>query len=392
MHKTTLPRTWQRLKAQQKRAKRRADALPARLRASGAADAVRSAKVAGLRYISDETTAGIRRVGKPNCFRYVNTSGRVIKDRAELGRIRSLAIPPAWTDVWICPHALGHLQATGRDARGRKQYRYHMQWRQVRDEVKYGRLIAFAQALPRIRQRTRADLNQRGLTRERVLAAVVQLLEKTLIRIGNEEYARENRSYGLTTMRNQHAKIAGAHVNFEFRGKSGIRHAIDLYDARLARIVKACRDLPGYELFQYVDEDGKRQTVDSADVNAYLRELSGTDFTAKDFRTWAGTVMAARALAGDAGFKSTSEAKRNIVRAVEQVAKRLGNTKAVCRRCYIHPAILDSYMDGVTLTTVARVTRAARIKAALRFRSGQALSTEEAAVVGLLERRLLKTA
>ena len=392
MHKTTLPRTWQRLKAQQKRAKRRADTLHGRLRASGAADAVRSAKVAGLRYISDETTPGIRRVGKLKRFRYVNTSGRVIKDHCELGRIRSLAIPPAWTDVWICPHALGHLQATGRDARGRKQYRYHVQWRQVRDEVKYGRLIAFAQALPRIRQRTRADLNQRGLTRERVLAAVVQLLEKTLIRIGNEEYARDNRSYGLTTMRNQHAKIAGAHVNFEFRGKSGIRHAIDLRDARLARIVKACRDLPGYELFQYVDEDGKRQTVDSADVNAYLRELSGTDFTAKDFRTWAGTVMAAQALAGDAGFKSVSEARRNIVRAVEQVARRLGNTKAVCRRCYIHPAILDSYMDGVTLATVARVTRAARMKAALRFRSGQALSTEEAAVVGLLERRLLKTA
>jgi DNA topoisomerase I len=392
MHKTTLPRTWQRLKAQQKRAKRRAAAPSARLRAGGAADAVQSAKVAGLRYISDDTTAGIRRVGKLNHFRYVNTSGRTIRDRAELQRIRSLAIPPAWTDVWICPHALGHLQATGRDARGRKQYRYHAQWRQVRDEVKYGRLIAFAEALPRIRQRTRADLNQRGLTRERVLAAVVQLLEKTLIRIGNEEYARDNRSYGLTTMRNQHAKIAGAHVNFEFRGKSGIRHAIDLYDARLARIVKACRDLPGYELFQYVDEDGKRQTVDSADVNAYLRELSGTDFTAKDFRTWAGTVLAAQALAGDAGFRSTTEAKRNIVRAVEQVAKRLGNTKAVCRRCYIHPAILDSYMDGVTLTTGARMTRAARSKAALRSRSGQALSAEEAAVVGLLERRLLKTA
>jgi DNA topoisomerase-1 len=387
MHKTTLPRTWQRLKAQQKRAKRRAAALPARLRASGAVDAVQSAKVAGLLYISDETTAGIRRFGKPSRFHYVNPRGRANRDRAELNRIRSLAIPPAWTDVWICPHARGHLQATGRDARRRKQYRYHQQWRQVRDDVKYGRLIAFAQALPRIRQRTRADLNTRGLTRERVLAAVVQLLEKTLIRIGNEEYARDNRSYGLTTMRNQHAKIAGAHVNFEFRGKSGIRHAVDLYDARLARIVKACRDLPGYELFQYVDEDGRRQTVGSADVNAYLRELSGTDFTAKDFRTWAGTVMAARALAGGAGFKSASEARRNIVKAVEQVAKRLGNTKAVCRRSYIHPAIIDSYMEGITLTPEIPGTRQA-----LRRRSGQALSAEEAAVVGLLERRLLKTA
>ena len=388
MHKTTLPRTWQRLKALQKRAKRRADALPGRLRASGAGDAVRSAKVAGLRYISDETTPGIRRAGKLNRFRYTDARGRPIRSRAELERIRALAIPPAWTDVWICPHPLGHLQATGRDARGRKQYRYHAQWRQVRDEEKYGRLIEFAQALPRIRRKTSADLNRRGLTRERVLAAVVQLLEKTLIRIGNEEYARDNRSYGLTTMREQHATIAGAHVNFEFRGKSGIRHAINLHDARLARIVKACRDLPGYELFQYVDEDGKRQTVDSADVNAYLRELSGTDFTAKDFRTWAGTVMAAKALAGAAGFKSVTEAKRNIVKAVEVVAKRLGNTKAVCRRCYIHPAIIDSYMEGVTLAT--GTTRGARITRSAGSKS--ALSAEEAGVIGLLERRLLKTA
>jgi DNA topoisomerase I len=388
VHKTTLPRTWQRLKALQKRAKRRADALPARLRASGAVDAVRSAKVAGLRYISDETTPGIRRAGKPNRFRYMDARGRPIRSRAELDRIRALAIPPAWTEVWICPHPLGHLQATGRDARGRKQYRYHSQWRQVRDEEKYGRLIEFAQALPRIRRKTSADLNRRGLTRERVLAAVVQLLEKTLIRIGNEEYARDNRSYGLTTMREQHATIAGAHVNFEFRGKSGIRHAINLHDARLARIVKACRDLPGYELFQYVDGDGKRQTVDSADVNAYLRELSGTDFTAKDFRTWAGTVMAAKALADAAGFKSVTEAKRNIVKAVEAVAKRLGNTKAVCRRCYIHPAIIDSYMEGVTLATAT--TRGARITRSAGSKS--ALSAEEAAVIGLLERRLLKTA
>ena len=396
MHKTTLPRAWQRLKAEQKRAKRRAAELPARVRASGTGDPVRSAKVAGLRYISDESTPGIRRIGKPNRFHYVNSRGQRLRSPAELARIRSLAIPPAWTDVWICPHPLGHLQATGRDARGRKQYRYHAQWRQVRDEEKYGRLVEFAQALPRIRRRTSADLNRRGLTRERVLAAVVQLLEKTLIRIGNEEYARENRSYGLTTMREQHAKIAGARVNFEFRGKSGIRHAVGLYDARLARIIKACRDLPGYELFQYVDEDGKRQTVDSADVNAYLRELSGTDFTAKDFRTWAGTVMAAQALAGVARFKSTTEAKRNIVKAVEQVAKRLGNTKAVCRRCYIHPAILDSYMDGVTLTTgtagTSRGPRPGGSKAAARRRSGPALSAEEAGVVGLLERRLLKTA
>ena len=364
---------------------------------------------ARLHFWSD-AKPGIRRERAGKNFRYRDRAGSVIRDAVTLARIRALAIPPAWTAVWICPDALGHLQATGRDARGRKQYRYHAQWRQVRDEMKYGRLIAFAQTLPRIRQRTCADLNTRGLTRERVLAALVQLLEKTLIRIGNEEYARDNRSYGLTTMRNQHAKIAGACVNFEFRGKSGIRHAVNLHDARLARIVKACRDLPGYELFQYLDDEGKRQTVDSADVNAYLRELSGTDFTAKDFRTWAGTVMAAKALAGSARFRSASEARRNIVRAVEEVAKRLGNTKAVCRRCYIHPAILNSYLEGVTLTTGttgttvvprrARARRAAGSQAALRRgsgpalrrRSGPALSAEEAAVVGLLERRLLKTA
>ena len=218
-----------------------------------------------------------------------------------------------------------------------------------------------------------------------MLAAVVQLLEKTLIRVGNEEYARDNRSYGLTTMRDQHATIAGAHLNFEFRGKSGIQHAVDLRDARLARIVKACRDLPGYELFQYVDEDGHRQVVDSADVNAYLREMTGEAFTAKDFRTWAGTVMAAKALAGVAGFASAAEAKRNILKAVEQVAKRLGNTKAVCRKCYIHPAVIDAYMDGVTLATPR--ARAARLAG-----SRPALSQEEAAVVGLIQRRFLKTA
>jgi len=388
MAMATLPKTWQRLKAEQQRTKRITAALPGRVRAANTPDPVKSAQVAGLRYVNDETTAGIRRLGKPNRFRYVDARGRTITNRTTLQHIRSLAIPPAWTNVWICPDERGHLQATGRDARGRKQYRYHPRWRAVRDEVKYGRLVAFARALPVIRRETASALRKSGLTRERVLAAVVQLLEKTLIRIGNEEYARDNRSYGLTTMREQHATIAGAHVNFEFRGKSGIRHAINLHDARLARIIKACRDLPGYELFQYVDEDGKRQTVDSADVNAYLRELSGTDFTAKDFRTWAGTVMAAKALAGAAGFKSVTEAKRNIVKAVEAVAKRLGNTKAVCRRCYIHPAIIDSYMEGVTLAT--GTTRGARVTRSAGSRG--ALSAEEAGVVGLLERRLLKTA
>ena len=366
-------------------ARRRAAALPARVRASGAVGPLASAKVAGLRYVSDEATQGIRRLGKPGRFRYVNAGGRAVRNPAELQRIRSLAIPPAWTDVWICPHPLGHLQATGRDARGRKQYRYHGQWREVRDEVKYSRLAAFAQALALIRKRTRAHLKKPGLTRERVLAAVVQLLEKTLIRVGNEEYARDNRSYGLTTLRDQHAKVAGARVNFEFRGKSGIQHAVDLRDARLARIVKACRDLPGYELFQYIDDNGQRQVVDSADVNTYLRELTGDDFTAKDFRTWAGTIMAAKALAGVPGFASAAEARRNVVKAVEEVASRLGNTKAVCRKCYIHPAVITAYMDGVTLAV-------SRGRAARSASFGPALSPEEAAVVRLIERRFLKTA
>jgi DNA topoisomerase-1 len=380
-----LPRTWRRLETEQQRARQLSAALPGRVRAAGnAIDPAKSARVAGLRYVNDQVMPGIERTGKPNHFRYTDPHGRIIRDRATLDRIRALAIPPAWQQVWICPDPRGHVQATGRDARGRKQYRYHPRWREVRDEVKYGRLLAFARALPNIRRRTSEALKKPGLSRERVLAAVVQLLEKTLIRVGNEEYARDNHSYGLTTMRDQHARVAGAHVNFQFRGKSGIVHAVDLHDARLARIVKACRDLPSYELFQYVDHRGRRQSIGSADVNAYLRELTGQDFTAKDFRTWAGTVMAAQALAAYARFASPAEARRNIVKAVEQVAGRLGNTKAVCRKSYIHPAIVDCYMDGVTV--------ALRTEAARANRSHAALSPEETAVVGLLQRRLLKTA
>ena len=342
-----------------------------------------SAKAVGLRYVNDARVPGIRRIGRHNRVSYVDPGGRTIVDRAERQRIRSLAIPPAWTNVWICPDADGHLQATGRDARGRKQYRYHPRWREVRDEVKYGRLIAFAAALPRIRRRTDADLRRPGLPREKVLAAVVRLLEKTLIRVGNEEYARQNGSIGLTTMRDRHAKIEGGVVRFEFKGKSGIGHAVDLRDARLARIVKACRDLPGYELFQYVDGDGRRQVIDSADVNEYVRAVTGRDFTAKDFRTWAGTVLAAQALAALEGFASATEAKRRIVQAVDTMARRLGNTKAVCRKCYIHPAIVDAYVDGATIATIR--ARAARLPRG-------PLSAEESAVVRLLEQRLRKTA
>jgi DNA topoisomerase I len=380
-----LPAAWRAIN----REKTRTAAANARVRALAHKNAPlpppESARLAGLRYVDDLHTPGIRRIGSKTRVRYVAPNGRTISAPAELQRIKSLVIPPAWTDVWICPDPRCHLQATGRDARGRKQYRYHPRWREVRDEAKYGRLIAFAQALPKIRHRTDVDLRKPRLAREKVLAAVVQLLEKTLIRVGNEEYAKDNGSFGLTTFRDQHAKIKGGSLRFEFKGKSGVAHAVDLQDRRLAKIVKACRDLPGYELFQYVDDDGKRQTVDSADVNAYLREISGEDFTAKDFRTWAGTVLAAKALAEVARFKSNAEAKRNIVKAIESVAKKLGNTKAVCRKCYIHPAILDAYMDGATIQTVK--SRAAKLA-----RTPAALTGEEAAVVGLIERRLKKTA
>ena len=374
-----LPATWQRLNQEQKRAARESRRMRSVVRARGTLAPVESAKAAGLRYVNDDTMPGIRRLGPPLRFRYVGSTGRAVTNHAELQRIRSLVIPPAWRDVWICPLALGHIQATGRDARGRKQYRYHARWREVRDAVKYGRLIAFAQALPRIRRRTDADLRRSGLPREKVLAAVVQLLEKTLIRVGNEEYARENRSFGLTTMRDQHATISGATVHFEFRGKSGVEHAVDLHERRLATIIKACRDLPGYELFQYVDGQGHRQVIDSADVNAYLREVCGEDFTAKHFRTWAGTVLAAKALAALTACRSAADAKRRIAEAVESVSKRLGNTKAVCRKCYIHPAVLDAYAAGLTIQTV-------RMPSAGGGKSRR-LSADESAVVALLQKK-----
>ena len=339
------------------------------------ADAARSA---GLRYTTD-TRPGIRRERRGSGFRYVGPDGRAAK-AADVKRIRSLVIPPAWTDVWICPDPLGHLQATGRDARGRKQYRYHQRWRQVRDETKYHRLIGFARALPAIRRRTAADLRRPTLSREKVLATVVRLLEKTLIRVGNDEYARQNRSFGLTTLRDGHVAVSGGRVTFSFRGKSGVEHEIDLDDARLARVVRQCRDIPGYDLFQYYDEKGERHSIGSGDVNAYLKEIAGEDYTSKDFRTWAGTVLAAQLLREFDAFKTDSQARKNIVQAVETVAKKLGNTKAVCRKCYIHPAVLESYMDRSMLKTVAQ--RARRVA-----RAG-GLSGAEAAVLALLQRRL----
>jgi DNA topoisomerase-1 len=341
-----------------------------------------SARAAGLRYTTD-AKPGITRVRAGAGFVYRGTDGRSIRNEDELRRIRSLVIPPAWTDVWICPDPRGHLQATGRDARGRKQYRYHPRWREVRDDTKYYRMIAFAQVLPTVRRRTAGDLRRPQLSREKVLATVVQLLEKTLIRVGNDEYAKQNHSFGLTTMRDGHVEVKGERVRFSFKGKSGVEHEVDLSDRRLARIVKACRDIPGYDLFQYYDSDGERQAIGSADVNAYLKDITGEEFTSKDFRTWAGTVLAAQLLRDFERVDSEAQLKKNIVKAVESVAKRLGNTKAVCRKCYIHPAVLDAYMDGSMLKTVGQ--RAKRIA-----RSADALTEGEAAVLGLLQRRLAK--
>jgi len=346
-----------------------------------ATDSVASAKSAGLRYVS-LTGPGIRRKSTGQSMVYFGTDGETIKDADILGRIKSLAIPPAWRDVWICPIAHGHLQATGIDAKGRKQYRYHPRWRAVRDETKYDRMRLFGRALPGIRARVERDLARSGLPREKILATIVRLLETTLIRVGNEEYARQNASFGLTTMQDRHVDISGATLTFEFRGKSGISHSIDLTDRRLAKIVKRSQDLPGYELFQYLDEQGTRRSVDSADVNAYLKEISGEEFTAKDFRTWAGTVLAARALQEFQTFDSQAQAKRNVVQAIEAVAKRLGNTKAVCRKCYVHPRVIDLYMDGSLLQTLKR-----RVKKELS-QSLHGLPPEEAAVLALLQQRL----
>ena len=313
------------------------------------ADPEESARAAGLHYITDDRP-GSRRRRAGRGFTYIGPDGRPVKDRAVLGRIRSLAIPPAWTDVWISPDPHSHIQATGRDDRGRKQYRYHPEWRRVRDETKYGRLIAFARALPTLRERIESDLRRPALDRRKVLATVVRLLETTCIRIGNEEYARLNRSFGLTTLRTRHLKIEGATLRFKFRGKSGKQHVVHLRDRRLARIVKRISELPGQELFHYVDEGGMARTVSSEDVNAYLREVCGQDFTAKDFRTWAGTVLCMVALRELGPAEKKAHIKRNIVQAIRQVAERLGNTPAICRHSYVHPAILECYTDGTMFT------------------------------------------
>jgi DNA topoisomerase-1 len=292
-----------------------------------------------------------------------------------LERFRALVIPPAWTSVWICSHADGHIQVTGRDARGRKQYRYHPRWNAARDGGKYDRMIEFATALPHVRKRVEADLKKAQLSRDHVLATVVKLLEKTLIRIGNKEYARANNSFGLTTLRDHHVQIKGSSVTFHFRAKSGIVQTIQLNDATLARFVKKCRELPGTMLFQYLDESGKRRCVDSVEVNAYLKEITGRPFTAKNFRTWSGSVLVAQALCDVPPATSEAAFKRNTVKAVDLARERLGNTRAVCRKCYVHPAVFDAYRAGVTIAAVRPGPRRPHF------------SAEEAAVLALLKRR-----
>ncbi len=340
-----------------------------------------SAEEAHLRYVSDDKP-GYRRRRAGRGFVFCDTHGKRITDARIVARIKSLVIPPAWTNVWICPHPRGHIQATARDAKGRKQYRYHPEWQEARDKEKFTRTLAFARALPALRQAVAEDMAGKPLERRTVLATVVRLLETTLIRIGNREYAEQNKSYGLTTMRNRHVEVNGTRLEFDFVGKSGKRHVVELADRRAARIVAQLQELPGQELFQYVDEHGERRSIDSADVNDYLRELSGAEFTAKDFRTWAGTVLAAWALSEFEKIDSKAAARRNITAAVKKVATRLGNTPAVCRSSYIHPEILNSYLDGSLLDNLKR-----EIKATLRDELN-GLTAEEAAVFVLLLNRL----
>jgi DNA topoisomerase I len=310
-----------------------------------AADSLEAAEDAGLRYVSDDQP-GFSRRRKGEEFEYFDAKRKPIRDQQRLLRISRLAIPPAWTEVWICPSPNGHIQATGRDARRRKQYQYHDRWREIRDENKYDRLVNFGKALPKIRRRLKKHLALSGLPRAKVLATIVQLLERSLIRIGNEEYARENKSFGLTTMQDRHVDVKGSKLRFRFRGKSGRQHEVDVTDRRIARIISKLQDLPGQSLFQYVDDEGNVRDITSQDVNEYLREITGEDFTAKDFRTWAGTVLAAIALSAAGESETKEQAKANIKHAISAVAEVLGNTPAVCRRCYIHPAILKAYLNG----------------------------------------------
>ncbi|MGZ3664619.1 MAG: DNA topoisomerase IB [Ktedonobacterales bacterium] len=342
-------------------------------------DPVDSAKMAGLRYVTD-TGPGIRRERVGESFSYIGLDGKPIRDSKELDRIKSLGIPPAWTDVWICPNPLGHLQATGRDTKGRKQYRYHPRWREVRDATKYDRMIVFGTMLPMIRAHISADLAHPGLPRNKVLAAVVRLLDETYIRVGNEEYVRENNSYGLTTLQRQHVQVKGSKLHFQFRGKHGKEFSIEVQDPRVAQIIKRCQELPGHELFEYVDYDGKVRSVESFDVNTYLREISGQEFTAKYFRTWAGTVITAYTLTQFEPVNSETQAKKNIAQAIKAASQRLGNTPAICRKCYVHPGVLDAYLDGSLLQAEQAIERSIDAYAV------DGLRPEEAKVLTLLRR------
>jgi DNA topoisomerase-1 len=340
-----------------------------------------AAETAGLLYVSDEEP-GIRRKKSGKGFTYLKPDGSKVADKATLERIRSLAIPPAYTDVWICLKANGHIQATGRDVKGRKQYRYHTAFREVRESTKYEHMLEFARGLPAIRTTIDEHMSLRGLPREKVLATVVHLLENTLIRVGNSDYAKQNKSYGLTTLRDPHVKVEGGELRFQFKGKSGKTWKLQVKDRRIAKIVKACQDLPGQDLFQYLDENGERQSITSADVNAYLKEITGRDITAKDFRTWAGTVLAALALAEFEEFDSEAKAKKNIRAAIEKVSARLGNTPSICRKCYVHPEVFTSYLDGGLLLDIKE-----EIETELR-EDLPSLKPEEAAVLTLLQERL----
>ncbi len=338
---------------------------------------------AGLRYVSDDTP-GYTRKAKADGFSYFDTEGKPIRDETRVLRINRLAVPPAYKKVWICPAPNGHIQATGCDDRGRKQYRYHERWREVRDQSKYEKMLVFGKALPKIRRRVNRDLGLAGLQRNKVLATIVQLLERTFIRIGNEEYAKENKSFGLTTMRNRHIDVTGSKMRFQFRGKSGVDHEIEVSDLRVAKIIRKLQDLPGQDIFQYVDDEGERRNVTSQDVNEYLQEISGEQFTAKDFRTWAGTVLAAMALSSIGPFETKAEAKKNIKTAISAVSKILGNTPAVCRKCYVHPVVLESYLTGAAIEGLK-----ARTEEALAEQLDD-LRAEEAAVMAFLVERLAK--
>lgn len=342
---------------------------------------IAAAAAADLVYVHD-TGPGIRRERAGTGFYYRDSKGRRLRDAKQLARIRALAIPPAYEDVWICPNPNGHLQATGRDARGRKQYRYHERWREIRDANKYEEMIEFGRLLPELRVRIADDMAKRGLCREKVIATIIELLQTTLIRIGNEDYAKENKSYGLTTLRNRHVAIEGSTLRFEFKGKSGKAWKLKLHDRRIARVVKACHDLPGQELFQYFDEDGNRHAISSSDVNSYLKDIAARDVTAKHFRTWAGTLLAAIALSRSPPPASTSAAKKIIKAAIEEVAKRLGNTPTICRKCYVHPEVVAAYLEGECISVDSSE---AQIGTGL-----EGLKSEEDRLLTFLDRRLKK--